>query len=169
MAWFVADTSSLVSLGAAAELQPSPFERLSRRHDVAVPPVFVSELRSTSSYEDRHGKAAGAALERVDRFEVRGAGKDPSFPLDEGENAAVALANDLNADLFLCDEFNELPLVHASLTDTRLVTTPTLLRVFREMELLSSEESIEALSLISELRSWDGNSYVERVRETLNR
>ena len=38
---------------------------------------------------------------------------DAEFPLDDGENSAVTLANDLDASLFLCDEFNQLGLIHA--------------------------------------------------------
>ena len=40
---------------------------------------------------------------------------DVEFPLDDGENAAVTLGNNFDAALFLCDEFTQLGLIHASL------------------------------------------------------
>ena len=40
---------------------------------------------------------------------------DAEFPLDDGENAAVTLGNNFDAALFLCDEFTQLGLIHASL------------------------------------------------------
>ncbi|GGM76905.1 hypothetical protein GCM10009017_28290 [Halarchaeum rubridurum] len=93
---------------------------------------------------------------------------DADFPLDDGENAAVTLANDLEAALFLCDEFNSLGLVHASLADTRLVTTPTLLSVFVRNDQLSSTDALAILDSISDGRSWETNSYVKRARTLLN-
>jgi hypothetical protein len=69
--------------------------------------------------------------------------------------------------VLLCDEFTQLRLIHASLADTRLVTTPTLLSVFVRMERLSVEEARTILDEISRARSWDGNSYVERARSVL--
>lgn len=40
---------------------------------------------------------------------------------DKGENAAVTLANAVDADQPLCDGFNRLALIHVSLLDSRLV------------------------------------------------
>ena len=68
-------------------------------------------------------------LNRTAEFETQSVALDATFPLDEGESAAVTLANELDAALLLCDEFTQLSLIHASLADTRLVTTPTLLSV----------------------------------------
>jgi hypothetical protein len=39
----------------------------------------------------------------------------------------TAVIEELDVELLLCDEFTQLGLIHASLADTRLVTTPTLL------------------------------------------
>jgi predicted nucleic acid-binding protein len=90
------------------------------------------------------------------------------FPLDDGENAAVTLANETDAALFLCDEFNSLGLIHASLADTRLVTTPTLLSVFVRTDRLTPDEAHTLLNDISTVRSWDANSYVQRARSLLD-
>jgi len=57
---------------------------------------------------------------------------------------------------------------HASLVDTRLVTTPTLLSVFVRTGQLTSEEARALLDDVSVTRSWDANSYVKRARSLLD-
>ena len=168
MAVLVADTSGLVSLGIAAGGDPDPLALCLDHHEVLVPALVLDELREVTSYDDEHGRAATAVLDRQDRFRVHSVSLDAQFPLDDGENAAVSLANDVDASLLLCDEFNSLGLVHASLADTRLVTTPTLLSVFVRQGRLESEAALEILGEISEARSWEANSYVERAQSLLD-
>lgn len=164
----VADTSALVSLGTVADTDSSPLDTLLDQHSVLVPEQVWDELEETASYDDSSGRAATAVLERRDAFDVQSVDLDDSFPLDDGENAAVALANDIGASQLLCDEFNRLALVHASLTATRLVTTPTLLAGFVSGGKLSADSARELLATISEARSWTGNSYVERSKESIS-
>jgi len=61
----------------------------------------------------------------------------------------VTLANKIDAALVLCDEFNCLGLIHASLVDTWLVTTPTLLSIFVRTEQLIPVEARAILNDIS--------------------
>jgi predicted nucleic acid-binding protein len=169
MSRLVADTSGLVSLGIAAGDDPDPLSICVDRYEVVVPAAVVEELRETASYDDAHGRAAAAVLDRTDAISSRPVALDADFPLDDGENAAVALANDLDAALLLCDESNQLGLVHASLADTRLVTTPTLLSALVRTDALSAADAMGALDVIGDARSWDANSYVERARSLLER
>ncbi|MFB6072444.1 MAG: hypothetical protein ABEJ88_05685 [Halobacterium sp.] len=168
MSVLVADASALVSLGVAADATPDPLPASLSRYEVVVPEAVVAELHDVASYDDQHGRAANAVLDRADVFETAAVALDAEFPLDDGENAAVALANDRDADLFLCDEFTYLGLIHASLVDTRLVTTPTLLSVLVRTGHLSSTEARAVLDEISDLRSWETNSYVQRARSLLD-
>lgn len=117
--------------------------------------------------DDVHGRAAATVLARTNALDIRSVDLDAEFPFDDGENTAVTLANDLDAALLLCDEFNQLGLLHASLADTRLVTTPTLLSVFVRTEQLSAVEARLLLDEISDARSWDANSYVQRAHSLL--
>ncbi|ACV12623.1 conserved hypothetical protein [Halorhabdus utahensis DSM 12940] len=167
MSVLVADASALVSLGIVAEGDPDPLALCLDRYEVVVPIAVVDELQEIAAYDDEHGQAATAVLDRTDSFETRSVDLDAEFPLDDGENAAVTLANDLDAALFLCDEFNQLGLIHASLADTRLVTTPTLLSVLVRSGQLSSTAAEGLLDEISDARSWDANSYVQRARSLL--
>jgi hypothetical protein len=58
MAFLVADTSALVSLGVAADRDPDPLGLLVDAYEVAVPEQVVDELAEIGSYDDRHGRAA---------------------------------------------------------------------------------------------------------------
>ncbi|WP_138007132.1 hypothetical protein [Halalkalirubrum salinum] len=169
MAVVVADTSALVSLGIVSTHEYAPLRILLDKYQVYVPEQVVSELQETAVYDDRSGTAAQAVLDRFSAFRVRAAELNEDFPLDDGENAAVSLANDLDATQFLCDEFNQLALIHASLADTRLITTPTLLTAFVRNGQLEPVDAEELLSKISDARSWDSNTYVARAKLTLHR
>lgn len=168
MATLIADASALVSLGIVATDDPDPLAICLSKYEVILPTAVIDELREIASYDDAHGRAATTVLDQTEAFEVRSVTLDAEFPLDDGENAAVTLANDWDAALLLCDEFNQLGLIHASLADTRLVTTPTLLSTFVRTDQLSVSEAQLLLDKISQARSWDANSYVQRARSLLD-
>jgi len=167
MVLLVADTSALVSLGTVANDSLNPLDLLLDSHAVVVPEQVVDELTETASYDDASGRAAQGVLDRQSSFEVRSVELDETFPLDDGENAAVTLANEIDAVQLLCDEFNRLALVHASLAETRLVTTPILLIALVRNSALSPDTAEGFLAEMSDARSWSSNSYVERSKATL--
>lgn len=165
----VADTSALVTLGTVCEMEPNPLDHLLASHAVLIPERVLAELRDTAAFEDASGAAANAVLDRREAFDVRSIDLDETFPLDEGENAAVTLANEADATQCLCDEFGKLALVHASLADTRLVTSPTLLIALVRNDVLAPDETRAMLDSMATARSWSGNSYVARARDVLDR
>lgn len=167
MVLIVADTSALVSLGVVADTEPNPLDLLLDTHNILLPEQIVEELTETASYDDASGMAAQAVLDRQDAFEIRPVELDEMFPLDDGENAAVTLANDVDAAQLLCDEFNRLALIHASLADTRLVTTPIVLTALVRNNVLSPDDAEEYLADMSDARSWSASSYVARAKSTL--
>ncbi|MFD1632926.1 hypothetical protein ACOZ4L_15535 (plasmid) [Haloplanus ruber] len=164
MSRLIADASALVSLGIVTDDDPDPLALCLSIYEVVVPTAVIDELREIASYDDVHGHAASTVLDQAELFTTQSADLDAEFPLDDGENAAVTLANDLEAALFLCDEFNQLGLIHASLVDTRLVTTPTLFSAFVRTGQLSAADARVLLDEISDARSWGANSYVQRAR-----
>lgn len=168
MATLVADTSGLVSLGIVADADPDPLSLCLDRYDVLVPGVVLEELRDTAAYDDEHGRAATAVLERTGAVMTQSVELDADFPLDAGENATVTLANERDVALVLCDEFTRVGVIHASLADTRLVTTPTLLSVLVRADRLRADEAVRLLEQISSARSWGANSYVQRARSLLD-
>jgi predicted nucleic acid-binding protein len=164
----VADTSALVSLGIVADADPDPLSLCLSGYDVFVPNEVLEEIHEIASYDDEHGQAATIVRDRTAEMTELSVTLDAEFPLDDGENAAVTLANEIDAALFLCDEFNRLGLIHASLADTRLVTTPTLLSVFVRTDRLTPDDARTLLDDIGTARSWDANSYVQRARSLLD-
>ena len=168
MGLIVADTSALVSLGTVVDASPNPLDYLLDSHDIVIPEQVVDELAETASYDDFSGEGAQAILDRRSAFEVRAVELDETFPLDDGENAAVTLANEIDATQLLCDEFNRLALIHASLAETRLVTTPIMLTALVRNNALSPDAADAFLAEMSAARSWSANSYVERAKATLH-
>jgi predicted nucleic acid-binding protein len=169
MVLIVADTAALVNLGTVADSAPNPLHLLLDSHTVVVPEQVVDELTETASSGDGSGEAAEAVLDRRASFEVRSVELDETFPLDDGENAAVTLANEIDGVQLLCDEFNRLALVRASLAETRLVTTPTLLTTLVRSGAISPDAADEFVAEMSDARSWSSNSYVERAQSTLRK
>ena len=168
MSVLVADTSALVSLGIVGTAATDPLALCMDTYEVLVPEIVVDELEEVASYDDAHGRGAQAVLDQVDGLSVRSVALDAGFPLDDGENAAVTLANDADAAMLLCDEFNQLGLIHASLANTRLVTTPSLLSVFVRNGQLDVAAASSSLDVIAEARSWETNQYVDRARSLLD-
>ncbi|WIV68844.1 hypothetical protein [Natrialbaceae archaeon AArc-T1-2] len=159
----VADTSALVSIASTEDARRIALPTLLDGYDVTVPEEVLGELETTAQYEDGHGTAAKTILDERERLTVRSVDLDPDFPLDDGENAAVQLAERINAAFFYCDEYTQLALIHASLSNAQLVTTPRLLKAFVVHGELSKSAAKAMLEEIAEQRSWNGNAYVRQA------
>lgn len=159
----VADTSGLVSLASVEPPHRTIVGRFFDGYDVVLPSRVVRELEGLSEADDRPWQAAQRIL-ADDGYRVRDVSLDAGFPLDDGENAAVQLANDLAADFCYCDEFNRLAVIHASLSHAKLVTTPRLLQAFVLDGTLSLADARAVLDSITAARSWSKNAYVQQAR-----
>ncbi|RLM49200.1 hypothetical protein [Halorubrum sp. Atlit-28R] len=178
----VADTSALVSLtvpraDAAVDTNtPDPFQYLLTSCDVFVPPEVVAELRDITQYQDIHAAAANNVLaarsyytvedpyEREDTPDSR-----PTFGLDNGETDGIVLANALDVDGFLTDEFGgtNFPLIHAVLQGPRIVPTPRLIVDYARNGHLIPEEARTLITTISPHRSWENSPYVTQLARRL--
>lgn len=159
----VADTSALVSLAATSDARRVALPLFLDGYDVAVPRHVIDELEEMAGYEDAHATAAGAVLDERGRLDIHDVELDPEFPLDDGENAAIQLATEIDAAFFYCDEYNRLALIHASLSDSRLVTTPRVLDAFVAHGDLSKSEARDLFEGISQVRNWDENAYAQQA------
>ncbi|WP_224338424.1 hypothetical protein [Haloprofundus halobius] len=174
----VADTSALVSLAvprADATVGtdiPDPFQHLLTSCDVFVPPEVVAELRDITQYQDIHAAAASNVLAARNHYTVedpyeRGGAPDsrPTFGLDDGETDGIVLANALDVDGFLTDEFGgtNFPLIHAVLQGPRIVPTPRLIVDYARNGYLSHEAARTLLTTISPHRSWENSPYVAQL------
>lgn len=156
----VADTSALVSIAVTTDERQSVLPLILDGYDVTVPQQVLDELCEMAQYQDDHGVAAQAILDRRTQFTVHDIETVTELPLDEGENAAIQLATELDAAFFYCDEFNQLALIHASLADSQLVTTPRLLKALVVHGSLANANARAILEGIYHKRSWEGNAYV---------
>jgi len=161
----VADTSGLVSIASTAAARQKLLPLLLDSYEVTVPQQVIDELEATGQYEDEHATAASVVLDNSARLTATTVDLDSTFPLDDGENAVVQLANRLDAPFCYCDEYNQLSLIHASLSETQLVTTPRLLKAFVTRGLISNDTAEELLEEIATARSWGGNAYVQQATQ----
>lgn len=159
----VADTSALVSIAATSDARRTVLPLLFEGYNVAVPGQVIDELADVARYEDDHARAAQAILDRRERIAVYEIELDPEFPLDAGENAAVQLTEEVGADYFYCDEYNRLALIHASLSEPQLVTTPRILKALVVHGDLAQSDAKTILDGISKVRSWGENAYVQQA------
>jgi len=159
----VADSSGLVSIASTEDARERALKLLLSGYEVAVPTQGIEELSEIAQCDDAHGVAAQAVLDRKSDLRVESVDLEPSFPLDDGENAAVQLANRLGADFLYCDEYTQLALIHASLSKTQLVTTPRLLKAFVTAGECSQSEAKRLLAAIAAVRSWETNAYVQQA------
>jgi rRNA-processing protein FCF1 len=161
----VADTSGLVSIASTATARQKLLPLLLDSYEVTVPQQVIDELGTIGGYEDEHATAASTVLDNEACLTVASIDLDATFPLDDGENAVVQLANRLDAPFCYCDEYNQLSLIHASLSETQLVTTPRLLKGFVARGLISNDTADELLDGIATVRSWGGNAYVQQATQ----
>jgi predicted nucleic acid-binding protein len=177
----VADTCALVSLAipkADADYEtavdPAPLQYLLTGPEVLVPLQVERELHEMAGYDDIHAAAATNVLAASDHYTRldpldRNDTPDelPDHGLDEGETAGIVLANALDVDVFLTDEFRNLARIHALLETVQVVPTPRLLRDYARAGHLRPEQARILIDTIAPHRSWATNNYVQAVRETL--
>lgn len=175
----VADTSALVSLAVPradseydTATEPDPLQYLLTSCDVAVPPEVITELQNTAQYQDIHGGAATAVLAARAHYTVEDPydrenplDSRPAFGLDDGETDGIVLANTLDADGFLTDEFGgtNFALIHAVLEGPRIVPTPRLICDYARNDYMTHEDARTLITTISPHRSWGKSPYVAQL------
>lgn len=180
----VADTSALVSLAVPSAdetydtgTEPDPLQYVLTSCSVTVPGSVVTELREVARYSDVHAVAADNVLAARSHYDVEDPyqrpetpGSRPTFGLDDGETDGIVLANALEADGFLTDEFggNNFALVHAALNGPRIVPTPRLLCDYARDGHMSADEARTLIRTIEPHRSWDDSPYVAQVLDLLD-
>lgn len=179
----VADTSGLVSLavpnaasGDDTGTGPDPLQFLVTSCEVTVPPEVIDELRDIAQYQDIHSVAARNVLAARNHYSVEdpydwndSPSSRPAFGLDDGETDAIVLANTLDVDGFVVDEFGgtNFALIHAVLDGPRIVPTPRLICDYARNGHMTHEEAHTLITTISQHRSWDNSPYVAQLLKKL--
>lgn len=175
----VADTSAVVSLAVPradaaydTDAAPDPLQYLLTSCEVSLPLEVVSELEEITQYQDIHGAAAANVLAARDHYTVEDPydrtdtpEERPTFGLDDGKTDAIVLANALDVDGVLTDEFGgtNFALVHAALQGPRIVPTPRLLCDYARNGHMTHEEARTLITTISPHRSWENSPYVTQL------
>lgn len=175
----VVDTNVLLNLATPVvdgrEHTPSggdPLRAVLSGYDVHVPRCVLGEVTDASDGDDLLAVAADAVLKASHHFtthDVQDSLDQPlDYGLDRGESLAIHLANELDADLFVTDEFNTVNylLVGLALDDRNtLFTTPHVLCRLATAGLLDQTYVTALLSYYVETKNWDAE-YVDRLRTT---
>ncbi|WP_181685230.1 hypothetical protein [Halorhabdus salina] len=155
-------------------VDPDPLQYLLTGAEVVVPLQVERELREMAGYDDIHAAAATNVLAASEHYTLADPldradtpEKVPDRGLDEGATAGIVLANALEADAIVTDEFRNLARIHALLDGVQLVPTPRLVRDYARAGHLRPEQARVLIETIAPHRSWESNRYVQAVKESL--
>jgi hypothetical protein len=174
----VVDTNVLLNLATPvvdsrpmAPTGADPLKALLVSYDVHTPASVIGELSDATGSDDLLSAAAALVLQASDRVtthDVTNKVDDPlDYGLDRGESEGIWLANELDADLFITDEFNSTNYLFVSLAlDDRntLFTTPHILCSLSIHDVLPAEYVSAALTYYVETKHWD-RQYVAQLRK----
>jgi hypothetical protein len=175
----VVDTNVLLNLATPvvdgrpqAPSGEDPLKALLAGYDVHTPASVLGEVTDATGSDDLLAAAAELVLQAAHHLtahEVDNLAEEPlEYGLDRGESDCIWLANELETDLFITDEFNTTNylLVALGLNDRNvLFTTPHILCVLATHEILSEEYVNAALTYYVETKGWEAQ-YVAQLRQT---
>jgi len=147
-----------------------PLRTVVTAYDVHVPETVLGEVTEATGSDDLLSAAADAVLAasaRLTTHDVLTDVDDPlEYGLDPGESTGIRLANRIDADLFVTDEFNtsNYLLVAMALDDRNtLFTTPHVLCGLADREVLDTAYVDGLLTYLCESKNWD-EQYVDQLR-----
>lgn len=147
-----------------------PFQAFLSVYDVHTPEYVVGEVSDAMGNGDLLSAAADAVVKashHLTTHDVDASLDGPlDYGLDEGESRAIWLANELEPEMFVTDEFNSTNYLFVGMAlDDRNVqfTTPRVLCKLVEHDVLDGNYVDAALTYYVETKHWDAQ-YVELLR-----
>lgn len=173
----VVDTNVLLNLATpVVDRRPQapsgadPLEALLTGYDVHTPASVLGEVTDATGDDDLLSAAADLVLQAAHHLTTHDVDDRTNESLDyglgRGESEGIWLANELEADLFITDEFNTTNylFVTLALNDRNILfTTPHILCTLATHEILPVEYVEAALTYYVETKGWD-SQYVAQLR-----
>jgi predicted nucleic acid-binding protein len=149
----VIDTSAFLSLASVRVL-----ETVLEEYEPHTTEIVLEELQQTAEYEDLHTKAAQRVIELSSRFQVDAVETEDfkSSRIDKGEYSCVVLADRLETEFILTDDFRALPELK-SLVDCQVAISPIMLKALAVRDRITEKEAKEKLDKLAENRNWIGS------------
>lgn len=174
----VVDTNVLLNLAtpvvdgrSQAPSGADPLKALLTSYDVHIPTSVLGELTDATGADDLLSAAADLVLQAAHHLTTHDVDTQLSKPLDygldRGESECIWLANELEAELLITDEFNTTNYLFVNLAlDDRniLFTTPHILCTPATHEILPEEYVDAALTYYVDTKNWDAQ-YVAQLRQ----
>lgn len=174
----VVDTNVLLNLAtpvadarATAPTGEDPFKAFLVSYDVHTPASVLGEVSEATGSGDLLSAAADIVLQAAGHLTTHDVDDRIDGPLDygldRGESEGIWLANDLDADLFVTDEFNTTNYLFVSLAlndRNTLFTTPHILCTLATHDILPTAYVAAALTYYVETKHWD-SQYVTQLRK----
>ena len=174
----VVDTNMLLNLATPvvdgrprAPSGADPLKAVLTTYDVHIPASVLGEVADATGGDDLLAAAATLVLKastHLTTHDIDDRTDEPlDYGLDLGESEGIWLANEMEADLFITDEFNSTNylLVNLALDDRNsLFTTPHILCSLATHEILPPEYVAAALTYYIETKGWDAQ-YVAQLRQ----
>lgn len=157
----VVDTSAFISLTAAQSL-----DLFFEEFDVHTTETVVEELEDLSGYSDGDADRARQVLNQQHRCTIHEV-DTPDFRstrIDEGEGSYVQLTRNTDADFLITDDLRALPELQ-TLTETRIVISPLILKSLDKRGVLGREKAVEKLDRAAAERDWLNAPIYRKARE----
>ena len=175
----VVDTNVLLNLATpVVDTRPQapsgedPLKTLLVTYNIHTPRSVIGELTEITGQDDFLAAAADIVLKASHALTTHDVADQVDdtldYGLDRGESEGIWLANELEAELFITDEFNSTNylFVNLALNDRNtLFTTPHILCTLANHDILSKDYVEAALSYLVEIKGWDAE-YVAFLRHT---
>ncbi|TQQ83652.1 hypothetical protein EGH24_02355 [Halonotius terrestris] len=173
----VVDTNVLLNLATPvvdgrprAPSGGDPLKTVLTAYDVHVPAAVLGEVTDAADGDDLLAAAATLVLRAADQLTTHDVAADIDAPLsyglDRGEARGIWLANDLEAAMFVTDEFNTTNYLFVALAladRNTLFTTPHVLCRLAVGGVLEQAYVEQLLTYFVETKGWEA-SYVSQLR-----
>ncbi len=158
----VVDTSAFISLGFCDLVLV-----LLKEFEVHTTEVVIDELKEMREYEDEEGETAKKVIENKDEITIHEFDKKFNFKqrdIDRGEGSCAVLAKNTGTDFLITDDVRALPYLK-TISMTKVVFSPIVLKALVHRNILSEKEAEEKLTDLIESRDWFETPIYEKSLE----